>query len=429
MEINTRIFSYVRDTFGLQSSRFGAAGVLGMIQDKAKADDWKGIDTIEKFPVVELTEEERERQWYFNQGQRLARQEDWEKLGSMIQDFDQIRATTQGGILVADLLASGARADVVEPIEQAISSRLTTPPTEGLEQLQEVLLDHPDNYGVALVVALAHIDTGWAWHDHIPEKNPHAFLNTFRRHFQIAQVILNKFSALEENSAALAAAQCALLAASNSAVSRINDDYQDLIDLDPTNARHIRSFGLHLLPCWFGSYEKLKEAADNIATQTADIWGQGGYTWMYFDALAADQGAFRDLDVARFIAGLKDIASRKTDQHSANLIAAYCGLTMGEPAEDGEPIAIRRKRSKIVQATQWIIEHHLREVHPVIWAEAANRFADVQSLAARKRMAKVGEEHASRILARRFERHIRFGRPSWSDRLPAFLEPKKLHVS
>lgn len=429
MEITPRLFSYVRDAIGLQSARYAASNVLGMIQDKAKADDWNGVKEVDKFPVVALTEEERERQWYFSQGQHLARQEDWEELGNMIREFDQIRATTQGGILVADLLASGARADVVKPIEQAISSRSTSPPTEGLEQLHTVFLEHPDNYGVALVVALAHIDTGWAWHDHIPEQNPHAFLNTFRRHFQIAQVILNKFSALEENSAALAAAQCALLSASNEAASRIDDDYQDLIDLDPTNARHIRSFGLHLLPCWFGSYEKLSKAADLIADQTADIWGQGGYTWMYLDALAADQGAFRDLDVSRFIAGLKDIASRKTDQHSANLLAAYCGLTMGEAAAEGEPLAIRRKRTKIVAAANWVIEHHLGEVHPVIWAEAANRFADVQSLALRKRMAKIGEEHASRILARRFERHIRFGRPSWSNRIPALIEAKKLRVS
>jgi hypothetical protein len=44
---------------------------------------------------------------------------------------------------------------------------------------------------------------------------------------------------------------------------RVIDNYNELIDLDPTTLLHFRNFGRHLLPQFLGDYAALeKEAAD-----------------------------------------------------------------------------------------------------------------------------------------------------------------------
>ena len=47
-------------------------------------------------------EEQLEYGWYLNRGQKLVRQEDWDKLGLEIRQFDEMRATTSGGSSISE---------------------------------------------------------------------------------------------------------------------------------------------------------------------------------------------------------------------------------------------------------------------------------------------------------------------------------------
>ena len=67
-------------------------------------------------PVNMDGQEQLEYGWYLNHGQKLVRQEDWDKLGQEIRQFDKMRATTSGGSPIAEILTLGARYDVIRPL-------------------------------------------------------------------------------------------------------------------------------------------------------------------------------------------------------------------------------------------------------------------------------------------------------------------------
>ena len=67
-----------------------------------------------------------------NRGQKLVRQEDWDKLGQEIRQFDEMRATTSGGSPIAEILTLGARYDVIRPLEVALRFRNQNPQPRGL---------------------------------------------------------------------------------------------------------------------------------------------------------------------------------------------------------------------------------------------------------------------------------------------------------
>ena len=64
-------------------------------------------------PCPDPTAEERARDMHQMRGQKLARLEDWETLTSEILKNDAERTKTPGGMPVAEVLAFGARNDVV----------------------------------------------------------------------------------------------------------------------------------------------------------------------------------------------------------------------------------------------------------------------------------------------------------------------------
>ncbi|WP_146587432.1 hypothetical protein [Puniceibacterium confluentis] len=318
-----------------------------------------------RIETCDRTPEEHERARYFAQGQFLARQEQWEELSRLIRTFDRHRVTTPGGTPVADVLALGARADAVDAARDAVRRGDVHGAHAPLAALEDIWAEHSGDHGVGLVVALAHIDTGWAWRgEGWTQEVPAARMAAFHSHFRAAAQIIDGFDAFELDAPALAAARCALLAADMRPSLRVADDYEDVIDLDPRSPRHMRSLGNHMLPRWFGSYEQLELQARRTAARTRDIWGAGAYAWVHFDALAVDPGTFRRLDSELFVEGLHDILARRPDQHTVNLLAAHTGLTLARAAAPGSG------RARVAGCFDWIVRDHLCEVHPMVWAAA-----------------------------------------------------------
>lgn len=401
MNANTGLFDQIKSVFSPHKP-YKVSEMIAHLDEPFRTPEqdvlFREMQEYVNLPLVTDTDEELERSWYFLRGQKLVRQENWETLSDEIKKADAIHANTIGGIPIAELLTRGARMDVVRPIEMSLKLNQQLPTTAGLADYHGVLNDHLGDYGVALIVAYAHIDAGWAWHDYAPTENAETHLNTFRRHFRLANQILAGYDPLAEGSAALAAAQCAALAGRSDAQSVVVNCYQDLIDLDPTSPQHLRQFGQHLLPSWFGSYQKLEDSARGQIEYTSDIWGSGAYAWMYFDALANDAGAFEHLDVDLFLGGILDIFERQTDQHTANLWSAYLSLTMAEPALGHETAIAKRKRLRLKETADWVIDAHLTEIHPVVWSDAIPRvFVEADSTDVETANIR-GSEIATRVL-------------------------------
>jgi hypothetical protein len=315
--------------------------------------------------TCESTQDDRECARYFDQGQFLARQERWSDLARLIRTFDRHRMTTCGGVPLAEVLALGARSDAVDCARDAVMRGDVRGAHAPLAALEDILTEHSGDPGVALVVALAHVDIGWAWRgEGWTQEIPAPRLAAFQAHFRAAGQIIDGFDPFELDMPSLAAARCALLAAKRHPSQRVADAYKDVIDLDPKSPRHMRSLGNHLLPRWSGSYDMLEFQARQVAARTRDIWGAGAYAWVHFDALAVDPVAFRRLDAEFMVQGLRDILARHPDQHTANLLATYTGLTLARatPTDSAQ--------TRVTACFDWIVRNHLREVHPMVWAAA-----------------------------------------------------------
>lgn len=344
-------------------------------------------------------------------GQFLARQDRWEDLSVAIHQADQNRETTSSGMLVADLLAYGARADVVRAVEHALadgkggnSSCLLT----GINGLEAVRREHPNDPAIATILALAHIDIGWAWRGRgyeatVSPQNR----KKFTAHFDRAAIILSPYCASDLNSPILCAAQCALLAGQSDPQLHIADKYEALINLHPQNHRHMRAMGHHLLPRWFGSYEQLELEALRTASRTQNVWGSGAYTWVYFDAIALDEKACAYVDVEYFIDGLHDIVAARPDQETVNLLTSYCTIAMRQGTGLSEEADVLR--TQIVDCADWLIRDHLTEVHPLIWAHAAEGFDNNARITSLSRFAARGRADALHVIADQFRDEITDG--------------------
>ncbi|MGH1459421.1 MAG: hypothetical protein ACRBBT_11035 [Paracoccaceae bacterium] len=361
-------------------------------------------------PARPKSAEEIQRAAHEDQGRFLARQERWSELSAAITRADMTCARTSAGAPVAELLAFGARADVVGAVSEALADD-STPSLLGLAALEEILSGAPDDYAIALIVAHAHIDIGWSfrgagWREEIPALARAAF----RAHFQRAERILSTFDINMANAPSLAAARCALLAAKPRPQDHVADTYEALIDLDPANPRPMRAMGNHLLPRWFGSYRQLDLEARRTAARTTPIWGAGAYSWVYLDALTVDPFCAAHVDVEYFIDGLRDILERSTDQHVVNALAAFCAVTMAPLAESQLPdAAARDARAEVHGALEWICTDHLRELHPLVWAEASAGPNLPHPLPSREALRVRGEATAKAWIAKVFEHELREG--------------------
>lgn len=360
-------------------------------------------------PSLPISDEELARATHQDKGQKLARQERWEDLAELIEYADSARLRTPGGEAATGLLAYGARADLVCAAEDALHDGATPDPS-GIEALEAVRAGLPDCYPVALVLAHAHVDIGLAWRTTAKDRRTSVHERRFLEHFRRAEDLLAPFDGPDLDAPSLAAAQCALLAARPTPRLRVADDYATLIDLDPDTPRHMRALGEALLPSRYGDYDSLDLEARRTAARTQDIWGAGGYAWVYLDALARDRGALVRLDAAFFIDGLRDIVARRDNQHVVNQLAAFCGLAMApKPGAARLPAAQEAARARVQDCLDWLLEEHLHELHPLIWSQTLLRPGLTPALPSRHALIARGRQAALQVIAARFAEEIADG--------------------
>ncbi len=373
-----------------------------------------------------------------DKGQFLARQERWSELSQLIRQADQQRKCTPGGLPAADLLAYGARADVVNAVEHALAERSTKPDAagenriliDGVMALETLRCEHRQDSHLTAIVALAHIDIAWIWRSTAPQvatskarAEPH--LRRASAHFERAAALLEPLKDQGKDSAFLSAAQCALFAGQTANTLKVADAYGALIDKDPGNPRPMRALGVQMLPRTNGSYAALELEARRTAIRTRKEWGAGGYTWVYFDAMALDEQACERVDATFFLEGLQDILRTDPSQEMVNLLAAYCAVSLRNGPGGGEQpdqtaqttqadqtaqaAQTAQARRKISEAARWLIRGHLRELHPLIWAHACEGFDNNARIASLQRFAAHGQAAALRCIAGIFRDEIDSG--------------------
>ncbi|WP_136634920.1 hypothetical protein [Pseudooceanicola onchidii] len=321
-------------------------------------------------PVRGETAQDRGRNVYFAKGQTLARQERWDMLAKLIHETDRKRVTSPSGVSMAALLADGARSDAVRHARGAITEG-GAPVPGGIRALEEIAEEHDDFWGVALVVARAQIECAWAYEGQVdPYALPAAPSAGFLDRFEAASALIVQAAVTAPLSAEIAATRCDLLAADPGAGARVDALHQSAIDADAANPGRLRAYGVHLLPRWFGTHDRLETTAQSVAAEMKSVWRDGGYTWMWFDALRLDPSAASVLDTERFIAGMHDILTSRPDPVLANLFAAYADGMDPEVAPDDLSRSAQTARSRIHAALPELTDRHLTELHPQVWARA-----------------------------------------------------------
>ena len=310
------------------------------IKEKQRSEFASGLETMtlsdirQQFTisVPEKSANSEENARLHRAAHALVRQDNWETLGQLIREHDQERRTTTSGKATADVLSAGARQDLSDTIAMGLlptNENGLASATDGVEMLDQVLIDNSDDYGVALVVAQAHMDLGsvWrgqGWADEVPASD----WKKFARHFRRATSILEQFDPIANDSPALAAARCRSLAGQPDAAQRIIADYENLIDLAPHYADSYRQFGQALLPRWYGSYELLEERARKLAKETYDHWGSAAYALTFMDAARDDKEALGLVDVAMMLQGLGDYMRTQKDQAIVNQVISYLVVSL-----------------------------------------------------------------------------------------------------
>ena len=346
-----------------------------------------------------------------DRGQFLARQDRWEDFLAALTEAETNRSHFSNGSAVAELLAFGARRDLVNGLEHALREGCAAedPITlDGIMALERVRLELSRAPLMTAVVALAHSDFGWAFQTAVRASNIQVSLGArAQAHFDRAAALLQELEATTEDSPLVLHARCAQFSGRPATAHQVAQTYGKLISLAPQNARHMRALGRHLLPRWHGSYEHLETEARKTANRTAKHWGNAGYSWVYFDALALDPGACTDIDLQLFLEGMEDIVDRgieaDVDQEVVNLLAAYCLVTLKTHSTAD---AAAETYGAIAETAHWLVRNHLRVLHPMVWAHAERGFANNIGVTSLHRFADHGRQTAHAALAGLFADEI-----------------------
>lgn len=368
-------------------------------------------------PSLPVADEDVARMRLWEAGRHMARQEMWHELDALILHADTARLTTPGGASEARLMIDGAQSDVSAAAIHAIDDG-QVPDLSGLSAMERIAAEQGESHAIALVVAQAHLRIGQAWsRSATPERDrSHA-------HFERAQALLAPYDARALGAPCLAALEAELAEMLSPAVDDVVSAYRRLLALDPGNALHLRAFGLACQRAESEELPLLTQHAARLLPQTGPDLGQGGYVWLFFDALKHCDAALGALDVERFIQGMRDILRRQPSQHLINELAAFCALSMG-PDRACKQRSAEKARARLHDCLSWILSEHLHELHPALWTTPDTTPMTLSRHTLPRAHIVKGREMALRVIARHFADQLADGSsiafsPAGMYRLPA----------
>lgn len=360
---------------------------------------------------------------YEEEGRAFARQEDWAGLATRMADLDRDRIRTPSGKSAVALLALGARSDTVAAVYEALARNIRLSGavmTQGTHGLSVVLKAFPQNpYAIALVAA-THDDIAQALRVAVEYEFGQADLETAAStHADKAVELVSKLDPAQLDAPFIAALCFNILAERAKGAEDILALHETWHDLDPRDPDCLRALGRQMDPVRFDA-TFLDRAARQIAGQTCDVWGAGGYVWVMMDAVVLWPEAAEALDSRLFKDGISDIMRLTSDQYHANTLLAYC-TTRIERRKTGSETA-DLILFDLAQSARQIARKHLTEVHPLVWAEALNEFAPTTIRLQPDRASAAGYAEALLVLSALFRNDLRNGKPVLFSR-PTFDHP------
>ena len=117
-----------------------------------------------------------------------------------------------------------------------------------------------------------------------------------------------------------------------------------------------------------------------------------------------DEEACARVDLDFFLDGIQDIVAARPDQPMINLLTAYCAVTLQQRL--GYDSTADFARTRIGDCARWLIRDHLTEVHPLVWAHAAEGADVAARIASSNRFAARGRSDALQAISDSFAEDI-----------------------
>ena len=387
--------------FGQNSQTRNYAVLSSIDLETPKNERLRAFDTVmatNERAIIHKSDEDLEVEWYLHRGRKLADQAHWAQLFEEIRHFDGIRARTTGGLPISELLTRGARSRILAPVKSAFKDQDVKPSISGFLMMQAGAFDLDDDYAFSVLLAHAHMDASHLWYALADKDQTTAAYRAYSKHIDAAHSLLATACTQNEKSPYLLAAQCRLLDHDFPHGQSSKQLYTQLIELDPTTSQHLRDYGASLINPQSQKQDLLEFEAVGVINKTRDVWGIGSYAWMYLDALTKTASVYEKLDVAKFMEATIDIFERQTDQNTVNMFAALTAVSLSTPLGPRETSSAKRKRLQLHDTADWIVETHLREIHPRLWIEAAHWLKEDLAQAHEETKLRRGEEIALRVI-------------------------------
>ena len=200
-----------------------------------------------KMPCVYKSEEDLEVEWYIHRGHRLSEQDEMPQLCAEIKQFDTMLAVTTGGRPIAELLTRSARHRILSPLEQAIETQSPSATSDGFRDIEQFAAELSDDYAFHLLMCYAHIDAVRLCKTQKAKDSGLFGCRTIESHISKASTHITFATKHNAQSAAIAAAKCALCEISNASPVSLMQTYEELIALDKTTYAHFRKYARALL--------------------------------------------------------------------------------------------------------------------------------------------------------------------------------------
>ncbi|MDQ2067576.1 hypothetical protein Q9295_14450 [Xinfangfangia sp. CPCC 101601] len=295
----------------------------------------------------------------------LAEAGQWRRLFDSLRQADRDRAAAPAGRRLACLISEGARAALAKPL----ACKDWTAALAELDRLVAVQAAHPADPMAAAVLALAHLDYGWARRAaNLGPAIPREAWAAFTQHTRLAEAVLDGFDPIEEDSPHLARARYLLVRGIEDGDALCRDWYEDWSDLDPSNAEPHVVHAEHLLPQWFGTFAGFEPAARRAMKRTQDRSGAAAYALFHRAAAKVLGELAPGADIKLYIKGLQDYYAATPGQHHANQTAAALAALLADLIEIG-PEA--HEAQLVRQALSTHLRQNLREIHLSTWEQGA----------------------------------------------------------
>ncbi len=356
-------------------------GLSGLKQDLLKPFTLRDLRRRLIITATDMDDEASERQVICNDVQEYLDQSDWHMLADYIGHLDRTRNSTPSGLRHLEIATTYLRATLATDVQAPDASNYLASYNQSeatLRDLRKASDADPDNYTLAALLALLHLDCGWfargsGWANAVGESG-WAAMNT---HYHIARDVITRFDPIAYGSPLLAEIQYRLCVGLENGRDRLAASFLDWVDLDPTNLTVYRQHAYHCLPRWYGDYKILEQQARLAAETSHDALGDGAYSVMMMHAMRFEDGAAHYLKPERFVDGLNDLLTH-FESEPYRVTATFSEMLDSLQPHYHHLLGAKRAKKRVSrQVTARIapvIRTHLKLFCSVAWSQKEDQF-------------------------------------------------------